>query len=161
MICINLAPQFSHEELTLSVKMPSQSVSSNMSQASSKLAREYLQILREFTLGLWGGSPTEKRTERPKWPAVASLCSLRTGCILIIWYCYTGGCIRHKTSKALQAYIIILHYTKIIVVRLCVCPSVTGGHRKRFDPEKQEAVSLAIEQQKLELGNLCDHHPWH
>ena len=46
-------------------------------------------------------------------------------------------------------------------VCLSVCPSVTGGHRKRFDPEKQEAVSLAIEQQKLELGNLCDRHPWH
>ena len=57
------------------------------------------------------------------------------------------------------------HYTKIIVVRLCVClsvcPSVTGGQRKQFDPEKQEAISLAIEQQKLELGNLCDRHPWH
>ena len=58
-------------------------------------------------------------------------------------------------------FILIYHYTKVIVVRLCVCPSVTGGHRKRFDPEKQEAVSLAIEQQKLELGNLCDRHPWH
>ena len=28
------------------------------------------------------------------------------------------------------------HYTKIIVVRLCVCPSVTGGHWKRFDLER-------------------------
>ena len=28
--------------------------------------------------------------------------------------------------------------------------------RKQFDPEKQKAVSLTIEQQKLELGNLCD-----
>ena len=45
---------------------------------------------------------------------------------------------------------IVLHY-KILVVR----PSVTEGHlqRKRFDPEKQEAVSLAIERQKLELSN--------
>ena len=25
----------------------------------------------------------------------------------------------------------------------------------------EEAVSLAIEQQKLELGNLCDRQPWH
>ena len=29
------------------------------------------------------------------------------------------------------------------------------------DPKKQEAVSLAIEQQKLELSNLCDLQPWH
>ena len=40
-----------------------------------------------------------------------------------------------------------LHDTsiKIIVVRLCICLSITGGQRKQFDPEKQEAVSLAIE----------------
>ena len=35
--------------------------------------------------------------------------------------------------------------TKIIFVRLSVCPSVTGGQRR----------SLAIECKKLELGNLC------
>ena len=34
-------------------------------------------------------------------------------------------------------------------------PSIMGGQRKWSDPEKQEAVSLAIEQQKLKLGNLC------
>ena len=27
--------------------------------------------------------------------------------------------------------------------------------------QNQEAVSLAIEQQKLELGDLCDRQPWH
>ncbi len=57
------------------------------------------------------------------------------------------------------------HYIKIIVVRLCVRPSVrpsvTGDQRTRFDPEKQEAVSLAIERQKLELGIPCDRQPWH
>ena len=48
------------------------------------------------------------------------------------------------------------------VVRLCVAsPSDTEGQQKRFDPEKQEAVSLTIEQQKLELGNPCDRQPWH
>ena len=56
-------------------------------------------------------------------------------------------------------------FSIMIVVRLCVRPSVrpsvTGGQRKRFDPEKQEAVSLAIERQKLELGNPCDRQPWH
>ena len=28
------------------------------------------------------------------------------------------------------------------------------GQQKQFDPEKQEAISLATEWQKLELGNL-------
>ena len=52
------------------------------------------------------------------------------------------------------------HYTKIIFVRPSarpsVCLSVTGGQRKRFDPETQEAVSLAIQCKKLELGDLCE-----
>ena len=52
-----------------------------------------------------------------------------------------------------------------VVVRLCVRPSVrpsvTEGQRKRFDPEKQEAVSLAIERQELELSNPCDRQPWY
>ena len=46
-----------------------------------------------------------------------------------------------------------------------VCPSVrlsvTGGQQKQFGPEKQEAVSLATEQQKLELGNLCERQLWY
>ena len=46
------------------------------------------------------------------------------------------------------------HIYKIIVVR----PSVTGGQRKRFDFETQEAVYLAIERWKLELGDLCERH---
>ena len=41
-------------------------------------------------------------------------------------------------------------YTKITVVRL----SVTEGQRKRFDLETQEAVYLAAQRLKLELGDL-------
>ena len=37
---------------------------------------------------------------------------------------------------------------------ILVCLSVTGGQRKRFDPEIQEPVYLAIKR-KLELGDLC------
>ena len=48
------------------------------------------------------------------------------------------------------------YYTKIIFVRQSVSPSVTGGQQKRFDPEIQEAVSLAIKCKKLELGDLCE-----
>ena len=45
-----------------------------------------------------------------------------------------------------------IHYTKVIFVRPSVRdPSVC--QRKRFDPETQEAVSLAIERTKLELGD--------
>ena len=47
---------------------------------------------------------------------------------------------------------ILHHYIKILVVH----PSVTGGQRKRFDVEQQETVSLAIEQQRLQLGDLCE-----
>ena len=36
-----------------------------------------------------------------------------------------------------------------------------GSQWKRFDPDKQEAVSLAIEQQKVELDNLCERQLWH
>ena len=36
------------------------------------------------------------------------------------------------------------------------CLSVTGGQRKLFDLEIQEAVYLAIERWKLELGDLCE-----
>ena len=75
--------------------------------------------------------------------------------------CKTACCLRQLHTITADVLLYVHHYTKIIVVRLCVCPSVTGGHRKRFDPEKQEAVSLAIEQPKLKLGNLCDRHPWH
>ena len=72
-------------------------------------------------------------------------------------------------SKILIGMYMYYHYIKILVVRLCirpsVCPSVRPsvmeGQWKRFDPEKQEAVSLAIERQKLELGNHCDRQPWH
>ena len=67
MICKNLVLQFSHEELTSSVKMSSQLVPSSISQASSKLAREYLQILRGVALGLRGVVPAENKTDRPKW----------------------------------------------------------------------------------------------
>ena len=38
--------------------------------------------------------------------------------ILIIWYCYTGGCIRHKTNGTLQACSISIRY--------CVANSATG-----------------------------------
>ena len=48
----------------------------------------------------------------------------------------------------------VYNYTQIVFVRL----SVTGG---RFDPETQEAVSLAIERKKLELGDLCEWQRWH
>ena len=52
-------------------------------------------------------------------------------------------------------------YTKIIVVCPCVRPSVTGGQWKQFDLEKQEAIFLAIEQQRLQLGYLCERQSWH
>ena len=42
-----------------------------------------------------------------------------------------------------------------------VCPSVTGGQQKRFDLEQQEAVSLIIERQMLQLGYLCEHQSRH
>ena len=48
-------------------------------------------------------------------------------------------------------------YIKILVVR----PSVTGGQRKQFDLKKQEVVSLAIEQQRLQLDDLCERQLWH
>ena len=51
---------------------------------------------------------------------------------------------------------IIIAIIKILVVR----PSVTGGQQKRFDLEKQETVSLAIEQQRLQLGDLCERQSW-
>ena len=50
----------------------------------------------------------------------------------------------------------LYHYTKFIFVHLSIRLSVTGGQRKRFDPEAQVAVSLAIEHKKLELGGLCE-----
>ena len=53
------------------------------------------------------------------------------------------------------------HYTKIIVVHLSVCPSVTEGQLKRFDLETPEAVSQAMERRKLELGDLCEWQSWH
>ena len=37
-----------------------------------------------------------------------------------------------------------------------VRPSVTGGQRKRFDLETQDAVSLAVELQKVEMGSLYE-----
>ena len=45
---------------------------------------------------------------------------------------------------------IILSYYKIRVV----CLSITEGQWKRFDLEAQEAVSLAIEHSKLDVGDL-------
>ena len=48
------------------------------------------------------------------------------------------------------------HYINMIVVCLSVHLSVTGGQQKRFDHKKQEAVSLAIEQQRLQLGDLSE-----
>ena len=36
----------------------------------------------------------------------------------------------------------------------CMRPAVTGGHRKRFDTEKQGTLSLAVEHQKLGTGSL-------
>ena len=54
------------------------------------------------------------------------------------------------------------HYMKIIVVRLCVRLCVSYGRSvKTIQPKKQEAVYLAIEWQKLEMGNLCECQPWH
>ena len=50
----------------------------------------------------------------------------------------------------------IHHYIKIIVVRPYVRPSFVSRNDL-----KQGAVSLAIEQQKLELSNHCDRQPWH
>ena len=44
---------------------------------------------------------------------------------------------------------------------LSVCLSVSECQGKQFDPEKQETVSLAIEQRRLELGNFCECQPWH
>ena len=49
------------------------------------------------------------------------------------------------------------HTIKIIFV----CPSVTGGHRKRFDLEASVAVYLAMERTKLELGDLCERQSWY
>ena len=37
---------------------------------------------------------------------VASLGSLCTGCMLVIQYCYTGGCIKCKTNGTLQFSVI-------------------------------------------------------
>ena len=48
-------------------------------------------------------------------------------------------------AQTLPQLFAIIHVYKIVVV----CPSVTGGQQKQFDLEKQEAVSLIIEQQKL------------
>ena len=42
---------------------------------------------------------------------MASLGSLCTGCMLVIQYCYAGGCIKHKANGTLQACNILrLHY---------------------------------------------------
>ena len=41
------------------------------------------------------------------------------------------------------------------------CLSVTGGQQKRFDLKTQEAVYLAIEHLKVELGDLCERQSWH
>ena len=49
---------------------------------------------------------------------------------------------------------------EVIIIKI-VHASVTGGQRKRLDPEKQVAVSLAIERQKLVLGSLCECQPWY
>ena len=49
----------------------------------------------------------------------------------------------------------------ILKLHLSVHLSVTGGQRKRFDPETQETVSLVIECKKLELGDLCERQLWH
>ena len=56
-----------------------------------------------------------------------------------------------STGMSIYGQTVQYHYTKIIFVR----SSVTGGQRKRFNPETQEAVSLAIERTKLELGDHC------
>ena len=58
----------------------------------------------------------------------------------------------------MQCNIILLYK---IYSCLSVCLSVTGGQRKRFDCETQEAVHLAIERLKLELGDLCEQQSWH
>ena len=52
----------------------------------------------------------------------------------------------------------VLSSFKILVVRR---PSVTGGHRKRFDPETQGTVSLTAERKKLQIGDLCERQSWH
>ena len=39
---------------------------------------------------------------------------------------------------------------------LSVHPPVTEIQRKQFDFETQEAVSLATERKKLELGDFCE-----
>ena len=53
------------------------------------------------------------------------------------------------------------HYIKFIVVCACMRVCVMGGQRKQFDPEAEDAVSLAIDQQRLQLGDLCERQSWH
>ena len=49
-------------------------------------------------------------------------------------------------------------YYKIIVVCACVHDGRSG---KRFDPEAGDTVSLAIDKQRLQLGDLCERQSWH
>ena len=45
-------------------------------------------------------------------------------------------------------------------VRALLWRQFTEGQRKRFDLEAEDAVSLAIEQQRLQLGDLCEWQSW-
>ena len=51
------------------------------------------------------------------------------------------------------------NYIIILKLHLSIHLSVTGGHRKRFDLETQDGVSLAVERYKLELGSPCERQP--
>ena len=61
-------------------------------------------------------------------------------------------CIAVSTLTHVQMTANSYHYIKIMVV----CPSAMEGQWKRFDLETQGAVSLAPDQKKLQLGNLCE-----
>ena len=63
------------------------------------------------------------------------------------------SCHRQCTVQSLSLYI---NYSCV-----STCLSVTEGQRKRFDLETQDAVSLAADSKRLELGDFCACQPLH
>ena len=82
--------------------------------------------------------------------------------VVVLWYFCECVCESMHPRKLVEIWsckvtIIII---KIIVVCLCMHVYVCACVRP-LGRSAETSVYLAIEQQKLELGNLCDRQPWH
>ena len=65
----------------------------------------------------------------------------------------TGLVVSYITSSSS-----LYHYDiKIIVVCPCIHLSVMEGQQKQFDLKTQDAVTVAVERKKLEIGIFCEY----